>query len=798
MGALAGARRTESAYGRYLQSIRASDVLVNIPTPDTSLVAKIEHLPGVRSSAALAGLDANPVVNGHVDDSFLTNSISGSVDGAFYRQDALTVESGRLPSTTSADEIALTPGIATFFGVGVGGIVHYRLYDATAESEVVTGSAAFRVTGIVEAPPALVDQFDEQDGAYVSPAATAKYGREVSYSWVGLQLVGGSSGLPSLQNSLTQLSARIGHGYTFAVRKLDTVHHYAQEAVRPQAIALAVFGALAALALLVLVGQGLAQWLQRSADTLRTLRAFGVRPRDAAVAYALGPAVAVFAGLVLAMVGAVALSPLAPLEPVRQFDPVRGAQFDTTVLLGSALILGLTLVGILTRMSWRQARPPEETRVPPPSGVTRAVAALPNVVATGIRFALEPAPGRRRSAVRANLTGSVVAVLAVVMATVFGTSLGGLVSHPERYGWNWDVLIQDQGGYGSFLTSPNPAAFHAGDGDLDHLMDSEHGVTGWSTFGFAQLLIDGKTVPALGLATHGGSVEPPTVSGVPLDASKLYRLGMSPNDVPNQIELGATTLRQLGKRLGDTVAVGTGRTTRRLTIVGVVTLPSIGQGLTDHVSLGTGAMLSEATLLSLEGFKSLNFSTTEAIPSVPSTVAIDLAPGVHPELVVRSILDADPGGNPGGDYQLPRELAASIVNASQMSGQPLALALALGVAVLISLSAAVVTSARRRRRELAVLQTLGLTRRQLRAIIAWQALTLLLIAEFVGLPLGIVAGRWAWAGFATSLGVVPVTVVPATSLVVGLVVLLAAGAIFASLPRFYPTGTSTASSLRTE
>ena len=93
--ALAGARRTESAYGRYLQSIHASDVMVNIPSTNTSLIAKVEHLPGVRSSAAFAGLDANPVVRGRVDDSFLTDAVSSSVDGAFYRQDALTVLSGR-------------------------------------------------------------------------------------------------------------------------------------------------------------------------------------------------------------------------------------------------------------------------------------------------------------------------------------------------------------------------------------------------------------------------------------------------------------------------------------------------------------------------------------------------------------------------------------------------------------------------------------------------------------------------------------------------------------------------------
>jgi putative ABC transport system permease protein len=149
-------------------------------------------------------------------------------------------------------------------------------------------------------------------------------------------------------------------------------------------------------------------------------------------------------------------------------------------------------------------------------------------------------------------------------------------------------------------------------------------------------------------------------------------------------------------------------------------------------------------------------------------------------------------------YQQPRVLGAPIVNANQMSGQPLALALALGVAALISLSAAVVASARRRRRDLAVLQTLGLTHRQLRGIVAWQTVTLLVVAVVVGLPLGIVAGRLAWAGFATSLGVVPITVVPLIPLLAGLAVLVFAGALLTSLPRFSSPGASTASALRTE
>jgi hypothetical protein len=505
--------------------------------------------------------------------------------------------------------------------------------------------------------------------------------------------------------------------------------------------------------------------------------------------------------MALAVAGAVALSPLAPLEPVRQFDPARGVQFDPTALVGVGLVATVLLLTVLGWLAWRVARPDPGMALARPSVVAQAAdsSGVPKVMALGTRFALEVPAGQRRTSVRASLLGSVLAVVSVVTAVVFGASLNGLVTHPDRYGWNWSVLLQDQGGYGSFLPSTVTAAtFGDGDGSVDRLMATQSGVAGWSTFGFAQLPIDGQTVPALGLDTHLGTVEPPTVSGTAIDASGAVRLGLGPRAGPSQIELGAATLRQLHKQVGDTVEVGRGRTARRMTIVGVVTLPSIGVGLSDHVSLGSGAMLPEDSLLAIQGLTTITSSPYQALGALPSTLAIDMKPGMSARAVGARIVRAEPGGTPGGVYVQPRVLGAAIVNAGQMSGQPLALALVLGVAVLISLSVSVAASARRRRRDLAVLQALGFTRRQLRSIIAWQTVTLLLVAVVIGLPLGIVAGRAVWAAFASSLGVVPVTVIPLAQLVVGLVVLVAAAAALTALPRLHASRASTASSLRPE
>ena len=99
-----------------------------------------------------------------------------------------------------------------------------------------------------------------------------------------------------------------------------------------------------------------------------------------------------------------------------------------------------------------------------------------------------------------------------------------------------------------------------------------------------------------------------------------------------------------------------------------------------------------------------------------------------------------------------------------MGGQPLALALGLAVAAVLSLALTVLSLVRRRRRELALLKALGMTRSQVRAVIAWQTTLTLLIAVAVGGALGIAGGRLAWHAFAGSLGVVPIVEVPVAAL----------------------------------
>lgn len=293
LAALAGARRTATAYGRYLAAIKASDAFVNVPgklpgMPLMRSITLISSLPGIASHAAYVGLNGAPVIAGRVNHSFLTNGMNGSLDGAYFRQDRVTVLAGQLPRLGSTTEIVLTPGVARMFGTRVGGTVAYQ-YQALGPEGQPTGqpfTRSYRVAAIAEVPPALVDESDEAQGAILPPGATRQVLASYVYAGVGLRLVGGAAGIPALQANLAKLAqdiqrqenATVRHNaltLSFLVSRSDIVHNQVQQAIRPEAIALSVFGAIATLAMLVLVGQGLSQTISRSAPDTSVLRALG-------------------------------------------------------------------------------------------------------------------------------------------------------------------------------------------------------------------------------------------------------------------------------------------------------------------------------------------------------------------------------------------------------------------------------------------------------------------------------------------------------------------------------------------
>ncbi len=263
-----------------------------------------------------------------------------------------------------------------------------------------------------------------------------------------------------------------------------------------------------------------------------------------------------------------------------------------------------------------------------------------------------------------------------------------------------------------------------------------------------------------------------------------------------EIAFGATTLSRLGLKVGDRVPVSAGGKPQEFRVVGTVILPSIGQGGANHPSLGRGALMTYTAAARLAAPGKVCGKSEEAV--CPAAAVFDFRPGTDGAAVVRRIAAKDPDGLPGGTYEQALTRAADIRNYDEMGSVPVLLAGFLALAAVVGFAVALVAGVRARRRELAVLRTLGLTSGQVRSALVVQTLVTLGITLVVGIPLGVVVGRFTWSRFARDIGVVPDPMVPMLGLAVMVVVVAVVLSGFALIPAARVSRAPTARALRTE
>jgi ABC-type lipoprotein release transport system permease subunit len=133
-----------------------------------------------------------------------------------------------------------------------------------------------------------------------------------------------------------------------------------------------------------------------------------------------------------------------------------------------------------------------------------------------------------------------------------------------------------------------------------------------------------------------------------------------------------------------------------------------------------------------------------------------------------------------------------------MGTVPAYLGAGLGAGAVTALGFTLVASVRRRRRDLALLKTIGFTHRQLAATVAWQSSVAVGIGTAVGIPLGIVLGRFLWDLFAHDINAVPFPTVPGLPIVFIAVGAFVLANIVATLPGRMAANTPTALLLRAE
>jgi predicted lysophospholipase L1 biosynthesis ABC-type transport system permease subunit len=174
-------------------------------------------------------------------------------------------------------------------------------------------------------------------------------------------------------------------------------------------------------------------------------------------------------------------------------------------------------------------------------------------------------------------------------------------------------------------------------------------------------------------------------------------------------------------------------------------------------------------------------------------IVVRVAPGADRAAIAREFRHAAVFGGEIGPV-----LPAEIDRVRQIRDLPALLAVFVAVVALTAVGLALVASLRRRGRDLAVLKTLGFSRRQLRAAVAWQASTVAAVALVVGIPMGALVGTYFWRRVADELGVASDPAWPVLALVVVAVVALVAVNVVAAFPARRAAHTRPAVVLRSE
>jgi hypothetical protein len=769
VAAAAGARRTETAYPRFVQAHQGYD-LVTGGFPERidaeRALTRMAAMPEVLESARVDVVAYAAILPSGRRVSIPELAAIADVSGRLgYRLNRFKVLSGRLADRDAPGEAMVDFPVADQQDLRVGSTVRFLLGDPEATPPKL---AAVRIVGIVASAgqfPA-VGASSSLGTVYVTPAFVRSH--RITPSPVDASLLIRLRHGAADRDAFLRRLAAAGLG-TVDIPMVEQVQTAGvQRSIRLESQALWTLSALVALAALAILGQLLARQLYLESAELPTLRALGMSRVQLA---ALGMLRAGGIGLVAAcsvVPVAVLLSPLTPIGLARIAEPDIGFAADPVALVVGAMAVLLLTVLVGAVSAWSAARTATTG-----AGSLQAEAQRPAALASlvgrawrapsavvGVRMALEPGRGRTAVPVRSAIFGATLGVAALTASLLFATSLHHLLVTPRLSGYTWDVFVD--------VGARHDRAAAA--------LRADPKVAGFTRGGFANVRIAGDSLMALNM-DGSGPVRPVITEG-------------SAPAADDEIALGASTMRAAHATIGGTVEVvldqaeGTPEPVR-MRVVGTVIVPPNPFAAT---RLGDGAAVTVPGLLRIDP------SLAARVDSLPFLVRF--APGVDRDAGLAAVA-RDLQGIPNPIF-FPAERPASITSLTRIADVPLLLSGLLALLAVGTLAHTLVSATRRRRRDLAILKTLGFVRAQVRGTLAWQATTLAAVALLVGLPIGIAGGRWAWRLFAGQLGVLPDPVVPLPAVLVAVPAALVLANLVAALPGRAAARTQPAIVLRSE
>ena len=769
VAAAAGARRTETAYPRFVQVHKGYDAVTggfpdNID-PERAL-AQMAAMPEVLESARIdvasyaAILPSGRRVS--VPELAAVTDLSGR---AGFQLNRFKVVSGRIADLRAPDEAMVDFPIAERQDLRVGSRIRFIVGDPSAKPPRF---AIVGIVGIVASPgqfPA-VGATSNFGSVYVTPAFVRSNGIAPSPADASLliRLRRGAADRDAFLHHLAAAGlARVDIPFVQQVQTAGV-----QRSIRLESQALWTLSALIALAALAILGQAMRRQTYLDSTEFPTLRALGMSRVQLVV---LGIQRAAIIGVVAACMVvpmAVLLSPLTPIGLARIAEPDPGFAVDALPLVvGVVSVLFLTILSAAVP-AWTAARTATTGSASleadqRPSALVGAVGRVwrSPAAAVGVRMALEPGRGRTAVPVRSAIFGATLSIAALTASLLFATSLGHLLDTPRLSGYTWDVFVAG----GGHETHAAAAAFRA-----------DPKIAGYTRGGFTNVRIGRVSLIALTLDGSG-------------PARPVITDGAAPA-ADDEIALGASTMRATHSAIGRTVDLvldqAQGRPKPvRMRVVGTVIVPP-------NPFVATG--LGEGAAMTVPGYLRIDPSAAKQSGSWP--FLIRFAPGISRDAGLAAVTNDTKGLlNP---FIVAAERPGNVTSLARIADVPVLLSGLLALIAIGTLAHTLVSSTRRRRRDLAILKTLGFVRPQLRGAVAWQATTLAAIALLIGLPAGIAGGRWGWKLFAGQLGVLPDPVVPLATIFVAVPTALALANLVAALPGRAAAWTQPATVLRSE
>jgi predicted lysophospholipase L1 biosynthesis ABC-type transport system permease subunit len=494
------------------------------------------------------------------------------------------------------------------------------------------------------------------------------------------------------------------------------------------------------------------------AAELPTWRAMGADRATVVPALVMPTAVTAAVGALISVVTAIGLSSRFPIGLARTYDLDPGTHADWLVLALVPVAMAVAVFGAAALAAWWRTTRAVPTAVrASTSGRLAARAGMPPALEIGFRLAAEPGRGRTAVPVRSALVGAIVGVLGVVACFTFRAGLDNAVGSPQRSGVVWDFIVA--AGEGTIAPADMTAIAH--DPNVAATLDAE-----WAR----ALPVNGIPTPTFGTRSLKGNLEL-----VVLD-------GRAPR-TRSEIAFAPTTMRALHLHIGEQATIGPTR--RHVRVVGEALLPA-----TSHTDYDQSGWMTEDGL-----HAALPPPVRLGPDDIQDQVLVRWQPNIHVAPAQAKLSNLGGGHN----YNTaPATRPTAVVDLGRLHTLPLTLGIFFALLAAATVAHALVTTVRRRQHDLAVLRSLGFTRRQSRVAISWQATLITIVGLIIGIPLGIAFGRLAWRTLADHFPLVYAPPFAIVAVILVIPVALVIANLLAAGPAQVATRISPARALHTE